>query len=533
MIEPRDIDAASDADERARGAVRSFSRLGQRLASATTRETVIDGVIETLRDRYPRCGCAVRVIDPQSGQLTAAVAHGALLAVARERIVVPRGSLGRAGLAESLLPPGVHVADAVQPIFAGSEQSFCVPIVIGRQLLGVVNVECGRSETLDAVEEELLYALAAQTASALRGTELIFELSGIRIYLEEVIERANALVLVVDSQRRIQVFNQALSRLTGFAREEMIGRPFNELVSENNRISIARAVAQSLRGKNVDNLRLSLRTKHGQVRLVAANTAPLLSPEGEVRGVIAIGQDVTRAEQLESELQQAEKLASFGRLVAGVVHELNNPLTAVMLNAELLRQELAMNPAVASPQRDKLASIEAASQRMLRFTRELLDYARPAADEPRSVPVGDLFQTAVEFCEHQIKQVGAIVKVDLPEGLPPVLGVRSHLQQVVVNLLTNACDALSGPCLVELSAEVRGGEIWFHVRDEGAGIPAEILGRVFEPFVSTKPSGRGTGLGLSIVQRIVHKHGGRVSVRSVLGKGTTFTVVLPAAPQAA
>jgi PAS domain S-box-containing protein len=352
-----------------------------------------------------------------------------------------------------------------------------------------------------------------------------------KIYLEEVIERANALVLVVDAMLRIQVFNHALSVLTGFARDEVIGKPFADLVFEGDRLKVARAVAQSLRGKNVNNLRIALKTKQGQIRPVAANAASLLSPEGNVRGVIAIGQDLTRAEQLENQVQQAQKLATFGSLAAGIVHELNNPLTSITLNAELLRQELALNHTTGSSEREKVASIEAAAQRILSFTRELLDYARPASHEMHPIAIRDLFETAVEFCEHHVRQSGSTVSVRLPTDLPPVIGVRSHLQQVVVNLLSNACDAMFEPGAIELSAEVRGGELAISVRDEGAGIRPELLDKIFDPFVSTKPSGRGTGLGLSIVQGIVQKHGGQVSVESVVGKGTTFTVLLPAAQE--
>jgi PAS domain S-box-containing protein len=350
-----------------------------------------------------------------------------------------------------------------------------------------------------------------------------------KIYLEEVIERANALVLVVDARLRIQVFNHALSLLTGYTRDEVLGKPFADLVFEGDRLKVARAIAQSLRGMNVNNLRLALKTKEGQTRPVAANAASLLSPEGNVRGVIAIGQDLTHAEELESQVQQAQKLATFGSLAAGIVHELNNPLTSITLNAELLRHQLSTNHAMGSSEREKLAGIEAAAQRIMSFTRELLDYARPASTEAHPVAVRDLFETAVEFCEHHMRQSGATVHMQVPDDLPPVIGVRSHLQQVVVNLLSNACDAMFEPGAVELLAEARGEELAIIVRDEGAGIRPELLDRIFDPFMSTKPSGRGTGLGLSIVQGIVHKHGGQISVQSEVGKGTTFTVLLPVA----
>jgi two-component system NtrC family sensor kinase len=530
VIERREISGSGgDAAGSQLVAARFFRQLGQRLSTATTQETVIEAVIETLRERYPDRCCAVRVIDAESGQLTAAVAHGSLLPVARENILISRESLARAGIVEGALPQNVRACDAVAPIFAGCRQSMSVPLVAGRQLLGLVNLEWPHASPLEVADEELLDAVASQAASALRSVQLIFDLSGMKIYLEEVIERANALVLVLDARLRIQVFNHALSTLTGYSREEMLGRPFGDLVFEGDRLKVARAIAQSLRGMNVNNLRLALKTKQGATRPVAANAASLLSPEGHVRGVIAIGQDLTRAEQLESQVQQAQKLASFGRLAAGIVHELNNPLTSITLNTELLRQELVLDHSAASSQREKVASIEAAAQRILSFTRELLDYARPALDETRPVEVRDLLQTAVEFCEHHVRQSGAMVHLSVPQGLPPVLGVRSHLQQVVVNLLSNACDAMSEPGTIEVSAEVGGGEVAIHVRDEGAGIRPELLEKIFDPFVSTKPSGRGTGLGLSIVQGIVHKHGGQISVRSQLGKGTTFTVVLPAA----
>jgi signal transduction histidine kinase len=255
----------------------------------------------------------------------------------------------------------------------------------------------------------------------------------------------------------------------------------------------------------------------------------VLSADGEVEGVIAIGRDLTEIRQLEQRIVHAEKLATVGQLAAGVVHELNNPLTSISVYSDYLlkqAQEAGSKPSDVH----KLKRIHESADRILRFSRELLAYARPRAEEPRVLSVAELVSSSLEYCDHLITQRGVHVQVELDAALPPMMGVSAQLQQVLVNLITNACHAMpEGAGQLKLEArETPEGEVQIRLIDNGSGISPDHLTRVFEPFFSTKGEGHGTGLGLSIVRNIVELHNGRVMLQSEIGHGTTFVLTFPA-----
>jgi signal transduction histidine kinase len=179
---------------------------------------------------------------------------------------------------------------------------------------------------------------------------------------------------------------------------------------------------------------------------------------------------------------------------------------------------------------DKLRCILEAGERIQRFSRDLIAYARPPQEKVESVDLASVLEQAAQMCEPALRAAGARVERRL-EGVPAVRGVRGSLLQVFVNLVTNAAHALEpvgGMVTLELAAAGEG--VAARVRDDGPGMAPEVKRRAFEPFFTTKPNGKGSGLGLSIVQGIVARHGGSVSVESELGAGTTFTVTLPYAP---
>jgi signal transduction histidine kinase len=211
-----------------------------------------------------------------------------------------------------------------------------------------------------------------------------------------------------------------------------------------------------------------------------------------------------------------------------VVHELNNPLTSISVYSDYLLKQ-AEEAGGKPSDVHKLKRIHESADRILRFSRELLAYARPRAEEPRVLSVAELVSRSLEYCDHLITQRGVHVQVELSAGLPPMMGVSAQLQQVLVNLITNACHAMpEGAGQLRLEAhETPDGEVQIRLIDNGSGISPDHLTRVFEPFFSTKGEGHGTGLGLSIVRNIVELHNGRVMLQSEIGHGTTFVLTFP------
>jgi two-component system NtrC family sensor kinase len=236
-------------------------------------------------------------------------------------------------------------------------------------------------------------------------------------------------------------------------------------------------------------------------------------------------------ERLQARMIQAEKLASLGQIVAGIVHELNNPLTSILAYADYLarkRRAQAMN-SEAEDDLERLRRIEEAASRILKFSRDLVAYSRPSAEVPGPVSLGEVIGKALGFCEHEFKSIG--VEHEIPEELPPIRGVSGSLIQVFVNLFTNAAHAMNagGRLRIRARVEPNARAVQVDVEDEGLGIEPENVPLIFEPFFTTKTEGRGTGLGLSIVRGIVDTHGGTIAVRSAAGRGTVFTLTLPLA----
>lgn len=242
-------------------------------------------------------------------------------------------------------------------------------------------------------------------------------------------------------------------------------------------------------------------------------------------------QSAAALKRLQTQIIQTEKLASLGQIVAGVVHELNNPLTSIVAYADYLKRRLETRDDSADDV-ERARRIGEAAQRILRFSRDLVAYARPAADVPGPIALHEVIDKALVFCEHELEKAGVRVERRWQTETPLVLGISGQLTQVFVNLFTNASHAMAGrggKLVITTTIGPSTERVSVTVEDDGTGIDPTHIDRVFEPFFTTKTEGRGTGLGLSIVRDIVTAHGGSVSVSSTPDVGTSFALELPMA----
>jgi len=234
-------------------------------------------------------------------------------------------------------------------------------------------------------------------------------------------------------------------------------------------------------------------------------------------------QNVTDKHRIEGILAQSEKLAAIGQLAAGVAHEINNPLTAIIANAQMLQRELPPD----SDLQESVDLISRAGARATQVVRNLLDFARKEEYHLGLTEVNETLKRALDLVQHEILARGVKVDFQPKPNLPPILASQDHLQSVWLNLLLNAIDSLDkSPRKISVEAEKVGDKIHVTFTDNGKGIPPERLTRIFEPFYTTKEAGRGTGLGLSVCHRIIKQHGGQIWVESQVGVGSQFTVVL-------
>lgn len=293
--------------------------------------------------------------------------------------------------------------------------------------------------------------------------------------------------------------------------------------------------------------RVSTVESHGTTLHIASDDPTLEDDDGPMmhvvrRAVLAMGRGLSLARShakatadardlraLNSHMVQAEKLASLGQIAAGVVHELNNPLTSIVAYTDwLIRKQ---GPSGDPDSLERLRRIGESASRILRFTRDLVAYARPSSEVPVPVSMHTVIDQALAFCEHVIAEHGARVERQFADGVPAVRGMPEQLVQVFVNLFTNACHAMpadGGRLRVAIYLAEDGSRVLVAVEDNGHGIAAEHLGSIFAPFFTTKADGRGTGLGLSIVKNIMDGHGAEIRAEQSVDGGARFVLAFPA-----
>jgi two-component system NtrC family sensor kinase len=253
---------------------------------------------------------------------------------------------------------------------------------------------------------------------------------------------------------------------------------------------------------------------------------------GQVTHVITVGEEVTDRVEANRAIARAEKLAAVGRLAAGVVHEINNPLATISACAEALEARVNEGVFDGSPARDDLREylglIRSEAFRCKSITMGLLDFSRTRTSDHVTINLADVIRSAVRLLSHQKRSADVDLKVEIAQDLLPVSGDPGQLQQAVIALATNALDAMGESGVLTIVGRNEDGKVVIEVTDTGVGIPAENLPKIFEPFFTTKEIGRGTGLGLAVCYGILTEHGGTLDVQSTVGTGTTFTITLSA-----
>ncbi len=327
--------------------------------------------------------------------------------------------------------------------------------------------------------------------------------------------------------------NEALCTLVGRRLEELVGRSPRTLYGEQDPALDQRAQAALLAGES---LRTEVPLPHKSGGLVWSEVllSPVRATGGGVTHYVATHRDITATKALQARLVAAERVAAVGTLAAGVGHEINNPLAYLVLSLEAAARTLTQGGGVGL--RDALASVLSAqegAERIRLIVRDLQVFSRQGEQERGLVDLNALVPPAVRIINHGLRNRARLVEEFGP--VPRVLGSEARLSQVLLNLLVNAMQSIPEglPTLNEVRVRTStdpSGRARVDVVDSGAGIPAHILPRIFEPFFTTKPGGEGTGLGLAICQQIIRAHGGELEVKSEPGRGSVFSILLPAAP---
>nr|HEX4317648.1 ATP-binding protein [Kofleriaceae bacterium] len=505
------------------------------LPGATSESPLVERALDLLGKLLPGRALCVRCLDVRTREPTRAYTRGARLreGIASEGVTITQAALEGARLKSAVAASArVVIRDRWDSPFLGMATGFTAPLAAGGELYGVLDIGYapGGGDARDP-DEPAVTAFAAHLAVGLRTARLQEDAIGLRDYQARLLDAANALVLGIDRSWRITVCNRALLDLTGVARDSVLGRDIRDFITGDQRQGLTTAFAAALAGQHHTAVTVMLPTQKGPVRSVwsIAPVARVGQPGGPIEAVVAIGQDQSKIDALQQQVVRSERLATLGELAAGVVHELNNPLTSITVYAEYLVRKLEASGAEVSDL-EKLRRIGASAQRILRFSRDLVQYARPSGKDMESVDLAAVVRQSVSICEHLVERGGIALTVEVDPELPPIRAVAGQLEQVLINLITNAVHAVEagGQVVVRAVPHTEANSVHVEVLDSGPGVPEADREKIFEAFYTTKPDGKGTGLGLPIVRNIVDQHGGDISVSRApeLG-GAMFRVSLP------
>src|SRR5256884_235961 len=338
------------------------------------------------------------------------------------------------------------------------------------------------------------------------------------------------LILVLDTAAHYTFVSPRCREVLGYDVEDAQHMEFGDRTHPEDLPALLALYKNLINGKQTfASMEIRARHKLGEWRRIRFNFSPLSDEQGHIEGVVLSGRDVTDLKRLEEQLIQAEKLAAMGQMLAGVAHELNNPLTAILGVTELLRDR----PGADDSTKHQLELTHRQARRAARIVQNLLEFSRPASPHKKPLDLNNLLDRTLQLQEHSLRRNN--IEVDFHPGadLPGIIGDANQLIQVFLNLVTNAEQAIRevrDHGRIQIRACRNGNQVTITVQDDGVGVRPEALPRIFDPFYTTKRPGGGTGLGLSICMSIIREHGGNIEAETLPAGGSAFTIYFPLAP---
>ena len=397
---------------------------------------------------------------------------------------------------------------------------------------------------LSSEDMEVLESLAGYIGIAIQNAQLyrrleskINEFEKLKDFNQNIVESINIGIFAVDLEDRIESWNAQMEVLFACPRADALHQPLGAILPPEfiDRFNAIRGDGSAHGTHNLYKFRLALPT--GETRIANISIAPLLTRSFDVVGRIIQIDDITDRIELEAQLTQSEKLSSIGLLAAGVAHEVNTPLAVISSYTQMLSKQLRDDPRL-SPVLEKITQ---QTFRASEIVNGLLNFSRTSGAEFVRIDLNQLLHDSTILLDHQFKTARIRIETDLDPALAAVQGNQGKLQQVILNLMLNAKDAMHGTSkngetggLIRVRTFTESGNAIVEIEDTGAGIASENLNRIFDPFFTTKTNPqpgqhKGTGLGLAVSYGILQEHGGKITVDSAPGEGTTFRLEIPAA----
>lgn len=360
-------------------------------------------------------------------------------------------------------------------------------------------------------------------------------------FSESIIENADVVIIGLDLDAKVTLFNKKAEDITGYSRAEVMGKDWFRIISfKEGKVAFGKAVQEILNNKVIQPFESSFINKRGEEKTIYSRGAPLKDEEGRIIGILGIGEDITEKRKLESQLTQSEKLRALGELAGGVAHNLNNVLAVILGRTQLLRMTADKPPKVERRKsilamKQGLEVIEKATTDGAETVRRIQEFSRIRSDDRNfeQLDLNQIIDHALEFTKVRWKDDAERkgIHVDIlkdTSALPPILGSASELREVFINLINNASDAMPKGGRLTIRSYKENNHVTITLEDTGEGIPAEITDKIFDPFFTTKGP-QSTGLGMSVSYSIISRHKGTITVDSTEGQGTTFTIKIPIA----
>lgn len=486
---------------------------------------MLDRIIGALRRTLGFTNLSLMLIDEeeQSLKITAGTGYDPEVT---ERIRPKLGEGVTGWVAQTGEPLNVPDVTADSRHIVGDEKirsELCIPLKTGERIIGVLNVESVEPAAFTDDHVRFLSTLAGQLAVTIENARLFQQVARGEKDWENTFQAITDGIAIYDTELTVLRANPALAKLLDTTPEALVGKRCYEVLShcegpETASCPHRRAMeTREPTSIEVEEPRLN--------RTLQIFSFPIFDEGGDFKGTVHTIRDSTEEKLLRAQLLQTEKLAAIGRLVSGVAHELNNPLTSVMGYAQLLQ-----TADVSQEIKDDLRSIYQEAQRSAKIIENLLTFARKEKTEKRYTNINQVLSDILQLRAYQLKVDNIELLRQLDEHVPSTMAAPHQLQQVFLNLINNAHQAMldyRGEGRLIVRSETDDDVIRVQVIDNGPGIAEDTLRNIFDPFFTTKEVGQGTGLGLSIAFGIVQEHGGRIWAESEVGKGTTFTVELP------
>ena len=449
------------------------------------------------------------------------------------------------------LPPQVgHSQErAADFLLSGTSHKleYVSPIHINGQIRGALIIAFARKQDLNDSKAKVIEAATQMAAMSINlsahyeaaiNSSITRAREEHRRFTEAVLDALPVSLYVVDRDYRIVTWNRHREIGTlGIPRDAALGRNVFDVLARYPEGKVREEFERAFRTGRIERIEQQTEAEDGSPKHWMVSKIPMRDDEtGEVSHVITVGEDITVRVEAIHAVARADKLAAVGRLAAGVVHEINNPLATISACAEALEQRVDEGAFEASDVVDDLNEylglIKNEAFRCKSITTGLLDFSRLRIGDRHPLDLAEVLRSSANLVSHQKRGNQIAIEFDIGDDLPMINADGGQLQQAIIALATNAIDAMpdGGTLTFRVFAERR--RVAIEIEDTGVGIPTEDLSKVFEPFFTTKEVGKGTGLGLAVCYGIITDHGGRLSARSTVGKGTTFTIFLPVTDKA-